>query len=230
MWWYWIASHTLKRIPREDLSCPENVDKCAKNSIRRFRFLIIFFYQYLYNSRSTWLFCFDFELLTAQSYWFALYRRRTTTTKKLTHDVMYTSATLPGLVHDVTDKDCWTQSGSAHGPCFHDFMAVFSYFHGRVFMTSLPCFRDFIAVFSWLHCRVFITSWPCFLNFMALFSWLHGRVFVTSWPYFHDFIAVFLWLRDFQKKKTFFFFFFNKADHESTEKRMWVYFLFQFYR
>ena len=38
--------------------------------------------------------------------------------KKLSHDVIYTSATHAGFVHDVTDKDCHTENGSAQSRPF----------------------------------------------------------------------------------------------------------------
>ena len=36
-------------------------------------------------------------------------------TESLDDNVKYTSTTRAGLVHDVTDTDCWTQDGSADG-------------------------------------------------------------------------------------------------------------------
>ena len=41
--------------------------------------------------------------------------------KKLDCDIFDTFATHSGLVHDITDPDCWEQNGSTHGCVFAAF-------------------------------------------------------------------------------------------------------------
>ena len=66
------------------------------------------------------LFCFEFQLLRAQPYLFALLITNEEH-KKGGYDVMFTSVTHAGLVHDVADTDSQTENGSAHSRVFATF-------------------------------------------------------------------------------------------------------------
>ena len=68
-----------------------------------------------------------FELLEAQSFWFALYQQRET--QKLVHDALCTYATHRGLVHDVTNTKCQAQNGSAHDRVFATFVLLLMIFN-----------------------------------------------------------------------------------------------------
>ena len=88
-------------------------------------FILSLFYQYSWITEV--LFSFEFDVLRAQA--MLVHSLPMKSRERLVHDVMpYNSAIHAGLVHDVTDTDCMTQNGSAHGPVFATFKLFFFFF------------------------------------------------------------------------------------------------------
>ena len=61
--------------------------------------------------------------------------------RRLANDVFKTFATHSALVHDISDTDCWAQSGTTHGHAF----AIFNKQEHKL-VEKLLCIFHFIPV------------------------------------------------------------------------------------
>ena len=102
-----------KDTQTEDANWPENVRQCANIFICMLPAVVLSIFL-----QKKHFFCFKFELLGVQPYWFKLYKEQT---KKLTCDIIDTCATPDGLVHDVKITDRQTQKWQRSWPHFSNF-------------------------------------------------------------------------------------------------------------
>ena len=83
--------------------------------------------------------------------------------KRLAHDLFATFATHAGLVHDITDTDCWAQNGSTHGHVFITLNFIFNLFFYEQDQKSnekLHCLFSFFFFFSCFVIIPFLSIWP----------------------------------------------------------------------